>query len=86
MKIIGILRRIDDLGRVVVPKAVRRMLDIGEGDPLEFYVDGGNIILKKYAPEGLNELETTPKTLVDLDLDLEEIPQKLLDAIADLKG
>ena len=48
MKATGIVRRIDDLGRVVVPKEIRRTLRIREGDPLEIYVEqGGEIILKK---------------------------------------
>lgn len=51
MKATGIVRRIDDLGRVVIPKEIRRTLRIKEGDPLEIYVDrGGEIILKKYSP------------------------------------
>lgn len=45
----GIVRRIDDLGRVVIPKEIRRNLNIKEGDPLELWVDGKNIVLKKYA-------------------------------------
>ncbi len=49
----GIVRRIDDLGRVVVPKEIRRILKIREGDPLEIYTDKeGEIILKKYSPIG----------------------------------
>ncbi|WP_087974037.1 stage V sporulation protein T [Oceanobacillus rekensis] len=51
MKATGIVRRIDDLGRVVVPKEIRRTLRIREGDPLEIFVDrAGEIILKKYSP------------------------------------
>jgi AbrB family transcriptional regulator (stage V sporulation protein T) len=49
MKPTGIVRRIDDLGRVVMPKELRRTLRIREGDPLEVYVDGNSVILKKYA-------------------------------------
>lgn len=53
MKATGIVRRIDDLGRVVVPKEIRRTLRIREGDPLEIYTDReGQIILKKYSPVG----------------------------------
>lgn len=53
MKATGIVRRIDDLGRVVVPKEIRRTLRIREGDPLEIYTDTeGSIILKKYSPMG----------------------------------
>lgn len=51
MKATGIVRRIDDLGRVVVPKEIRRTLRIREGDPLEIFVDReGEVILKKYSP------------------------------------
>ena len=57
MKATGIVRRIDDLGRVVIPKEIRRTLRIREGDPLEIFTDReGEIILKKYSPIGeLNE-------------------------------
>lgn len=55
MKATGIVRRIDDLGRVVIPKEIRRTLRIREGDPLEIFVDNeGEVILKKYSP--INEL------------------------------
>ncbi|NWN98655.1 MAG: stage V sporulation protein T [Bacillus sp. (in: Bacteria)] len=51
MKATGIVRRIDDLGRVVIPKEIRRTLRIREGDPLEIFVDrDGEVILKKYSP------------------------------------
>jgi len=53
MKATGIVRRIDDLGRVVVPKEIRRTLRIREGDPLEIYTSGdGCVVLKKYSPIG----------------------------------
>lgn len=53
MKATGIVRRIDELGRIVVPKEIRRTLRIREGDPLEVYTDReGEIILKKYSPVG----------------------------------
>ena len=53
MKATGIIRRIDDLGRVVVPKEIRRTLKIREGDPLEIFTDReGEIVLKKYSPIG----------------------------------
>lgn len=53
MKATGIVRRIDDLGRVVVPKEIRRTLRIREGDPMEIFTDReGEIILKKYSPIG----------------------------------
>lgn len=53
MKATGIVRRIDDLGRVVVPKEIRRVLHLREGDPIEIFTDkDGEIILKKYSPIG----------------------------------
>ena len=51
MKATGIVRRIDDLGRVVIPKEIRRTLRIKEGTPMEIFTDReGEIILKKYSP------------------------------------
>ena len=53
MKATGIVRRIDDLGRVVIPKEIRRVLRIRDGDPLEIYTAGdGEVIFKKYSPIG----------------------------------
>ena len=53
MKATGIVRRIDDLGRVVIPKEIRRTMRIREGDPLEIYTDAeGEVIFKKYSPMG----------------------------------
>ena len=64
MKATGIVRRIDDLGRVVVPKEIRRTLRIREGDPLEIFTDReGEIILKKYSPIG--ELSMFAKQYAD---------------------
>ena len=69
MKATGVVRRIDDLGRIVIPKEIRKTLRIREGDPLEIFTDKeGEIILKKYSPIGeLNEFasqyaETLHKT------------------------
>ena len=59
MKATGIIRRIDDLGRVVIPKEIRRNLGIREGDPLEIFVDNGVVCFIKYQPE------TTTKILDD---------------------
>lgn len=80
MKATGIVRRIDDLGRVVIPKEIRRTLRIREGDPLEIFTDReGEVILKKYSPIGeLSEFateycdslyETTSHTVVITDRD-----------------
>lgn len=55
MKATGIVRRIDDLGRVVIPKEIRRVMRIREGDPLEIFTEGGGeVIFKKYSPVGEN--------------------------------
>ena len=60
MKATGIVRRIDDLGRVVIPKEIRRTLHIREADPLEIFTDReGQVILKKYSP--LGEMSTFAK-------------------------
>ncbi|EDS72044.1 putative stage V sporulation protein T [Anaerofustis stercorihominis DSM 17244] len=64
MKATGIVRRIDDLGRVVIPKEIRRTLRIREGDPLEIYTDSqGEVILKKYSMVG--ELSNFAQEYVD---------------------
>lgn len=64
MKATGITRRIDDLGRIVIPKEIRRTMRIREGDPLEIYTDReGSIVLKKYSPIG--ELGEVSKEFVE---------------------
>ncbi len=64
MKATGIVRRIDDLGRVVVPKEIRKVLRIREGDPLEIYTGTtGEVILKKYSP--ISELGQIAETFVE---------------------
>ena len=64
MKATGIVRRIDDLGRVVIPKEIRRTLRIKEGTPMEIFTDReGEIILKKYSPIG--ELSIFAKEYVE---------------------
>lgn len=50
MKATGIVRRVDELGRIVLPVELRRTLDISERDPLEIYVDGASIVLRKFRP------------------------------------
>jgi transcriptional pleiotropic regulator of transition state genes len=50
MKATGIVRKVDELGRVVLPVELRKTFDIKKEDPLEIYVDGDSIILKKYEP------------------------------------
>ena len=50
VKATGIVRKVDELGRIVLPIELRRTLDIAERDPLEIYVEGSAIVLKKYRP------------------------------------
>ncbi|MCD8144428.1 MAG: AbrB/MazE/SpoVT family DNA-binding domain-containing protein [Oscillospiraceae bacterium] len=50
MKATGIIRKVDELGRIVIPIELRRTMGIEQKDKLEIYVEGGNIILKKYEP------------------------------------
>lgn len=71
MKATGIVRRIDDLGRIVIPKELRRTLGIAEGEPLEIFVDGEKIILRKYTP-GCCLCGNTERELVSL------YPEKLV--------
>ncbi len=51
MKATGIIRKIDELGRFVIPMEMRNKLDISSNDPLEIYVEGTSIVLKKYQPD-----------------------------------
>lgn len=57
----GIIRRVDDLGRIVLPKEIRRKLGIGEGTPMEMFVSADSVTLKKYYPE--NELASMAANL-----------------------
>ncbi len=50
MKSTGVVRKVDELGRIVIPKELRKMMGINEKDPLEIYTEGDTIILKKYVP------------------------------------
>ena len=71
MKATGIVRRVDDLGRIVIPKEIRRTLHIREGDPLEIYTEkDGGVIFRKYSPMG----------------DLQELAAQMCDAIGSSTG
>ena len=63
MKTTGIIRRIDDLGRIVIPKELRKTLRIKNGDSLEIFVDNEDIILKKYSP--MESIEEAASRYVD---------------------
>ena len=65
MKTTGIVRRIDDLGRVVIPREIRRNLGIREGDPLEIFIHEDCICFKKYIPNKLEKVSDAFKELAD---------------------
>lgn len=72
MRATGIVRRIDDLGRVVIPKEIRRTLKIHEGDPLEIFTDGGAVVFKKYKPD--DDIGT-------MTSDLSEVLEQMLESV-----
>lgn len=65
MKATGIVRRIDDLGRVVIPKEIRRSTNIREGDPLEIFLEDGGVVFKKYLPNYRDDLVATLQNAAD---------------------
>ena len=65
MKATGIVRRVDDLGRVVIPKEIRRTAGIREGDPLEIFLQDGAVVFKKYIPTYRDDLMTTLQEAAD---------------------
>ena len=82
MKATGIIRRVDELGRVVIPIEIRNKFEISEKDPIEIYVDGSNIILKKYEPNCV--FCDNPKNLVKYKNKL--VCNKCLKQISELKS
>lgn len=78
MKATGIVRRIDDLGRVVIPKEIRRTMRIREGDPLEIYTSNeGEVIFKKYSP--INELSEGANQVAEVLHKIASIPVVIFD-------
>lgn len=72
MKATGIVRRVDDLGRVVIPKEIRRTVNIREGDPLEIFFQDGGVVFKKYLPDYRKELTNTIQDAADYYDDYED--------------
>lgn len=64
MKSTGVVRRVDDLGRIVIPKEIRRTLRIRDGEELEIYVDDGVVVLKKFS--NVADLENVSKKIIDV--------------------
>lgn len=78
MKATGIVRRIDDLGRVVIPKEIRRTMRIREGDPLEIYTSSdGEVIFKKYS--AINEMATSASQVAEVMTKLANCPTVVFD-------
>lgn len=72
MKSTGIIRRIDDLGRVVIPKEIRKSFKISEGDPVEIYVESDNIVLKRY--DSMRTLNKEAKAICEALASVIELP------------
>lgn len=72
MKATGIIRRIDDLGRVVIPKEIRRNCNIREGEPLEIFLEDGGVVFKKYLPNYRDDLVAALQNAADYYDDYED--------------
>lgn len=72
MKATGIVRRIDDLGRVVIPKEIRRSVNIREGDPLEIFLEDDGVVFKKYLPNYRDDLVAALRNTADYYDDYED--------------
>lgn len=72
MKATGIIRRIDDLGRVVIPKEIRRTMNIREGEPLEIFLEDGGVVFKKYLPKCRDDLTAALRNAADYYDDYED--------------
>jgi len=64
MKSTGVVRRVDDLGRIVIPKEIRRNLKIRDGEEIEIYIDDGSVILKKHSV--INDINDVSKKMIDI--------------------
>lgn len=88
MKETGIVRRMDDLGRIVIPKEIRRAFRLREGDPLEIFIDNNNdtICLKKYIVSYgfINDLDRLKNAIADEVIDY-EIQQELIEKVKEMK-
>ena len=82
MKATGIVRKVDELGRVVIPIELRNKFDIQVKDPIEIFVDGSSIILKKYEPNCI--FCGNSKKLIDFEGKV--VCQKCAEKISNLKG
>ncbi|MFB4165068.1 AbrB/MazE/SpoVT family DNA-binding domain-containing protein [Alteribacillus sp. JSM 102045] len=88
MKSTGIVRKVDELGRVVIPIELRRTLDIAEKDALEIYVDHDRIVLKKYKPNMTCQVtgEVSDENIALADGKIILSPEGAKEIIKDLEG
>ena len=91
MKATGIVRRIDDLGRIVLPKEIRRTLGVREGDPMEIFMDGDMVVLKKYNPadtyaDQLKRVQEDISNDYDLSPELRASVDRIVQVIIDRLG
>lgn len=70
MKNTGIIRRVDDLGRIMIPKEIRRALKINDGDPMEIFINNGMVCYQKYEPE-VTYIETIDSIIKTLSADMD---------------
>lgn len=84
MKATGITRRMDDLGRVVIPKELRRTMSIGDGDPMEIFVDGDFIMLRRYnvAVSMMADLQRIHERIEDLNPETAQQADALIKQLA----
>ncbi len=70
MKKTGIIRRVDDLGRIMIPKEIRRALKINDGDPMEIFINNNMVCYQKYEPE-VTYIETIDSIIKTLSADMD---------------
>lgn len=88
MKATGIVRKIDDLGRLVLPKELRRTMGIKKGDPIEIYIgDKGQIVLKKYdpIPQALEQISNLEELIMDDNTCTPEAAGKAINLLKEVK-
>ncbi len=86
MKNTGIVRRIDPIGRVTLPKELRRSLDLPEGTPMEIYTDGDSIVLRKYQPAEMSDEDALLAALQAASRETGKDPMDYLNAVWEAKN
>ena len=86
MKSTGIVRKLDHLGRIVLPKELRRTLDLPEGTPMEIFVDGNRIVLRKYQPSEAWTMSEMQTALAAAAQDAGHSPKDYLQEIREAKS